>query len=208
MLRFQLQGTGFSSQGARLLPFALGVAIGPVFALVALRMRQRLVPAVPAVLGAALLVAAPTLASYSVRVKQYTLEVVLVTVSVGLGWATVRRAASARLWWGLAACSIAPGSCPFRWPVWRLSALAAGGLLVEAGLAASGALRGRGCGRRPAPPWTRGDRPLYLGHPSRMLAGPRSCCCSSAHPNRARRASAGGRHEAVDRANGGVGGTW
>src|SRR5262249_40526010 len=86
-LRAWLGVGGFSSEHARLLPFALGILLAPLVFVVARLMGQRLVAAL---LGATMLVTSPTLATYSLRAKQYAGEAVLATVLIGLGWLVVQ----------------------------------------------------------------------------------------------------------------------
>ena len=124
LIRGWLNAVGFTNQNARWLPFVIGVTVAPVFFLAARCMRLRFAAAVT---GAAMLVASPTLSSYSVRVKQYTLEVLLATVLVGLGWAVVQRP-SVRRWLVLGGCSIACSFISFPLAGVGVGALAAGTL--------------------------------------------------------------------------------
>jgi hypothetical protein len=127
LVRACLDVLGFSSHNARLLPFAASIAIGPLFLLVALRMHLRFHTAA---LGAAVLVASPTIATYSVRVKQYGVEALLATVLVGLGWAVVQHPISNRRWTALGAASIASCLISFTLAGVVVGAFLAGGLSI------------------------------------------------------------------------------
>ncbi len=95
LLRGWLGIFGFSHGHAQLLPFVASLLSAPAFLLVAMRMRFRY-PA--ALLGAAMLLASPTLVSYSTRVKQYSLEVLLAILLVGLAAAILREPTARRSW--------------------------------------------------------------------------------------------------------------
>jgi hypothetical protein len=95
LLRAWLRIVGSSYADAQLLPFVISLFSAPVFLLVALRMRIRY-PA--ALLGSAMLLASPTLVSYSTRVKQYSLEVLLAILLIGLAAAILRDPTARRAW--------------------------------------------------------------------------------------------------------------
>jgi hypothetical protein len=121
-LRAWLGAVGFSSEHARLLPFALGILLAPLVFVVARLMGQRLVAAL---LGATVLVTSPALATYSLRAKQYAGEAVLATVLIGLGWLVVQSPRSWRRWVALTAVAIAAGLFSF-----PLVLVAAGGFVA------------------------------------------------------------------------------
>lgn len=95
LLRGWLGIFGFSYGHAQLLPFVASLLSAPAFLLVAMRMRFRY-PA--AILGGAMLLASPTLVSYSTRVKQYSLEVLLAILLIGLAAAILRDPTASRSW--------------------------------------------------------------------------------------------------------------
>jgi hypothetical protein len=95
MLRAWLEIFGFSHGNAQLLPLIISLFSAPAFLLVALRMRIRY-PA--ALLGAAMLLASPTLVSYSTRVKQYSLEVLLAILLIGFAAAILRDPTAKGAW--------------------------------------------------------------------------------------------------------------
>jgi hypothetical protein len=95
VLRAWLDAFGFSYRHARWVPLVASVLAAPAFFVVALRMRLRY-PA--AVLGAAMLLASPILVSYATRVKQYSLEVPLAILVIGLAAALLRDPTSTRMW--------------------------------------------------------------------------------------------------------------
>jgi hypothetical protein len=103
LLRAWLGIVGFSHRNAQLLPFIVSLFSAPAFLLVALRMRMRY-PA--ALLGAAMLLASPTLVSYSTRVKQYSLEVLLAVLLLGLAAVILRDPTAMRAWIAFAICSV------------------------------------------------------------------------------------------------------
>jgi MFS family permease len=95
MLRAWLGVVGSSYSDAQLLPFVISLFSAPAFLLVALRTRIRY-PA--ALLGSAMLLASPTLVSYSTRVKHYSLEVLLAILLIGLAAAILRDPTARRAW--------------------------------------------------------------------------------------------------------------
>ena len=95
LLRAWLGIVGSSYDHAQLLPFVFSLLNAPAFFLVALRMRMRY-PA--ALLGSAMLLASPTLVSYSTRVKQYSIEVLLAILLIGLAAAILRDPTAMRAW--------------------------------------------------------------------------------------------------------------
>jgi hypothetical protein len=95
LLRAWLGVVGSSYADAQLLPFVFSLFSAPAFLLVALRMRIRY-PA--ALLGSAMLLASPTLVSYSTRVKQYSLDVLLAILIIGFAAAILRDPAAVRAW--------------------------------------------------------------------------------------------------------------
>lgn len=90
---------GFSELAAQALPFAFGVA-GPALLYLVL-VRHRLRPPA-ALVGAALLLASPVHLEFSSRVKQYTLDAVLVIGLLHLAWSVVEAPGRARRWAALA----------------------------------------------------------------------------------------------------------
>lgn len=104
LARFWLDVVGFSGVHARWLPMLLTLATGPTFLLVALRMRIRY-PA--ALLGAVVIVTSPELVSMGTHVKQYSLDVLLGIVILGVAVALIRAPGSTRIWVAFGLVSIA-----------------------------------------------------------------------------------------------------
>jgi hypothetical protein len=95
LLRAWLGIVGFTHQDAQWLPLIASLLGAPAFLLVALRMRIRYSAAL---LGAALLVASPVLVSYATRVKQYSFEVLLAILLIGLAAAALGDPMARRPW--------------------------------------------------------------------------------------------------------------
>ncbi len=107
--------SGFSSLSAQALPFALGVAVAPVLYLGARRLG---LGRGAALVGAALMLAAPIHVVYSGRVKPFTADAVLAVLVLLSGWRVVQDAGDRRRWW------------------W-LTLVAVGGVMVSAAVATS-----------------------------------------------------------------------
>ena len=99
LLRIWLGAVGLSSGAAQAIPFVAGMLTPGAAYLVGRRLGLR---PVPALLGGVLLVAAPVHADYSVRVKQYTLDGLLVLALLGLAVPASERPSAARPWRRLA----------------------------------------------------------------------------------------------------------
>jgi hypothetical protein len=103
LLRAWLGIVGFTYRHAQLLPLIASLFGAPAFFLMAVRMKLRY-PA--ALLGAAMLLASPTLVSYATRVKQYQFDVPLAIIVIGLAAAVLRDPASTRPWVLLSIASV------------------------------------------------------------------------------------------------------
>ena len=95
LLRAWLGLVGFTHLHAQWLPLTASLLGAPSFLLVALRMRIRYSAAL---LGAALLLGSPVLVSYATRVKQYSFEVLLAILLIGLAAAVLRDPMARRPW--------------------------------------------------------------------------------------------------------------
>jgi len=95
LLRAWLGVFGFTYRHAQWLPLIVSLLSAPAFLLLALRLRIRY-PA--ALLGGAMLLASPNLVTYATRVKQYSLEVLLAILVIGLAAAALREPTAARAW--------------------------------------------------------------------------------------------------------------
>jgi hypothetical protein len=87
--------TSFSTGNARVIPFAFFLAIGPTAVLVGRWLGLHLAAAL---VGAALLVTSPELASMATHAKQYTFEVVASLVLLGLAGSVLRAPDRLRRW--------------------------------------------------------------------------------------------------------------
>jgi hypothetical protein len=103
LLRAWLSTVGFTHRHAQWLPLIASLLCAPAFLLVALRMRIRYSAAL---LGAAMLLASPTLVSYATRVKQYSFEVLLAILLIGLAAALLRAPTAKRAWIAYSICSV------------------------------------------------------------------------------------------------------
>jgi hypothetical protein len=95
LLRAWLGIVGFTHRNAQWLPLIASLLCAPAFLLVALRMRIRYSAAL---LGAAMLLASPILVSYATRVKQYSFDVLLAILLIGLATAVLRKPMARRPW--------------------------------------------------------------------------------------------------------------
>jgi hypothetical protein len=95
LLRGWLSVVGFTHRHAQWLPLIASLLCAPAFLLVALRMRIRYSAAL---LGAVMLLASPTLVTYATRVKQYSFDVLLAILLIGLAAALLREPTSTRAW--------------------------------------------------------------------------------------------------------------
>jgi hypothetical protein len=103
LLRAWLEIVGFTHRHAEWLPLIASLLCAPAFLLVALRMRIRYSAAL---LGAVMLLASPTLVSYATRVKQYSFEVLLGILLIGLAAALLREPTAKRAWIAYSICSV------------------------------------------------------------------------------------------------------
>jgi hypothetical protein len=103
LLRAWLEIVGFTHRHAQWLPLIASLLGAPAFLLVSLRMRIRYSAAL---LGSAMLLASPTLVSYATRVKQYSFEVLLAILLIGLAAALLREPAAKRTWIAYSICSV------------------------------------------------------------------------------------------------------
>jgi hypothetical protein len=87
--------TSFSTANARVIPFAFYLAIGPTAMVVGRWLGLRFAAAL---VGAALLVTSPELASMATHAKQYTFEVVASLVLIGLAASVLRAPDRLRRW--------------------------------------------------------------------------------------------------------------
>lgn len=94
---------GPSSVAAQALPFALGVAAAPLLYLLARRLG---LGRGAALVGAALVLAAPVHVAYSGRVKPFTADAVLAAVVLFSGWWVVERPDERRRWGWLALVAV------------------------------------------------------------------------------------------------------
>jgi 4-amino-4-deoxy-L-arabinose transferase-like glycosyltransferase len=95
---------GFSTTKAQVLPFLLGTVTAP--ALYAVLVRRGL-GRVAAAAGAFLLAVSTLHVAYSARVKQYTLDALVVVAFLAAAWWVLERRDDRRRWWVLAGVSVA-----------------------------------------------------------------------------------------------------
>ena len=94
LLKGVLEATGFSELAAQALPFIAAVVAVPLLYLVAM---ARGLSVVGALSSAGLLLVAPEHVEYATRVKQFTLDALLVVVMIAVGWAATSAPTRRRL---------------------------------------------------------------------------------------------------------------